>query len=119
MLFGSCHCGAVRVEVAGPPKYIIDCNCSICRRNGALWGLYEPAAVRLSGQDDNAVPYVWGPETLKTMHCRHCGCVVYWEELKPGHGGKMGVNFRNFDPAARQGIRVRRFDGAVSWAFLD
>lgn len=44
---------------------------------------------------------------------------MYWEELKPSHGGKMGVNFRNFDPAVREGVRVRRFDGAATWAFLD
>jgi len=31
----------------------------------------------------------------------------------------MGVNTRLFDPAAMSGVRVRRFDGAVTWRFLD
>jgi hypothetical protein len=31
----------------------------------------------------------------------------------------MGVNFRNFDPSVIESARVRRFDGAGSWKFLD
>jgi hypothetical protein len=31
----------------------------------------------------------------------------------------MGVNFRNFEPADIEGIRVRRLDGATTWKFLD
>jgi len=31
----------------------------------------------------------------------------------------MGVNFRNFDPAVVESIRVRRLDGARTWKFLD
>jgi len=32
---------------------------------------------------------------------------------------RMGVNFRNFDPAVVESIRVRRLDGARTWKFLD
>jgi hypothetical protein len=31
----------------------------------------------------------------------------------------MAVNFRNFDPSDIETIRVRRFDGATTWKFLD
>jgi hypothetical protein len=31
----------------------------------------------------------------------------------------MGVNLRNFDPSELEGLRLRRFDGAVSWKYLD
>jgi hypothetical protein len=31
----------------------------------------------------------------------------------------MGVNLRNFDPAAMDAVELRRFDGAVSWRFVD
>jgi hypothetical protein len=33
----ACHCGAVRFAVAAPPKWVLDCNCTICRRYGAMW----------------------------------------------------------------------------------
>jgi hypothetical protein len=31
----------------------------------------------------------------------------------------MAVNMNMADPAAIEGIRVRHFDGADTWAFLD
>ena len=31
----------------------------------------------------------------------------------------MGVNARNFDPRALASVRIRRFDGASTWKFLD
>jgi len=31
----------------------------------------------------------------------------------------MGVNARNFEPAALGPVRIRRLDGAATWKFLD
>jgi hypothetical protein len=33
----ACHCGAVRIILEPAPTRVRDCNCSICRRYGALW----------------------------------------------------------------------------------
>jgi hypothetical protein len=33
---GSCHCGQIKFEVEGTLDNVIDCNCSICQRLGAL-----------------------------------------------------------------------------------
>ena len=41
MLIGSCHCGAVQIQVARKPRRLTSCNCSICRRHAGLWGYYE------------------------------------------------------------------------------
>jgi hypothetical protein len=32
---------------------------------------------------------------------------------------RMGINFRNFDPSVIATTRIRRFDGADTWKFLD
>ena len=34
---GSCHCGAVHWHFEGVPESATACNCSVCRRYGALW----------------------------------------------------------------------------------
>ena len=40
---GSCHCGAVSFTVdADTPVKAISCNCSHCRRRGALLAFYSP-----------------------------------------------------------------------------
>lgn len=117
MLTGYCHCGAVRVEVTEPPQWLIDCNCSICRRNGALWALYDAGTVRVTGHPGHTTEYIWGARTIKTMSCRTCGCVTHWESLRDPNG-KSGVNMRNFDPDELGAIHVRRFDGAESWSYV-
>ncbi|MDP6953456.1 MAG: GFA family protein, partial [Alphaproteobacteria bacterium] len=33
---GSCHCGTVTFEVEADLSKIIECNCSICTKKGAL-----------------------------------------------------------------------------------
>ena len=32
---GSCHCGKVTFEVQAKLDYVVDCNCSLCRRKAA------------------------------------------------------------------------------------
>ena len=34
---GGCHCGKVRYEVETALTPVLDCNCSICQKRGALW----------------------------------------------------------------------------------
>jgi hypothetical protein len=119
MLTGACHCGDIRIEVADSPRSLIECNCSICRRYGALWAQWAPAAVRVVGHPENTTEYIWGERTIRTLRCRRCGCVTHWEALEPNVDSKVGVNMRNFAPALLRGIRIRRFDGADSWAYLD
>ena len=37
MLKGSCHCGAAGWTLEGDPGPATACNCTLCRRYGALW----------------------------------------------------------------------------------
>jgi hypothetical protein len=115
----TCHCGAVQITVPSRPEYLIDCNCTICRRNGALWALYESVSVKLGGHPENTTTYIWGPRTIRTMHCKICGCATHWEPIDSNAGTKFGVNARNFEPQEIAGIRIRKFDGAVTWSYID
>ena len=119
MLNGACHCGKVRIEVPDRPETLILCNCSICRRYGALWAFYGQADMRLDGHPEHTTGYVWGEKTINTFHCRHCGCVTHWEPLAHKDVPKFSVNMRNFDPADLGDVPLRRFDGADSWAYID
>ena len=46
---GGCHCGRVRYEVT--TDLVFDCNCSICRKRGALRRYVEPGALQLTPCD--------------------------------------------------------------------
>lgn len=118
-LTGSCHCGAVRLALPSSPETATSCNCSLCRRVSGLWAYYEFGSVQVSGHPEHTEAYIQGDRTLQTLRCRHCGCVTHWEPLPPMAGARHGVNLRNFDPALVASVRVRHFDGADSWTFLD
>ena len=118
-LEGSCHCGAVRLRLPHRPERATQCNCSICRRLGALWAFYDVGTVEVVGDPDATQDYVWGPRTLRTVRCRHCGCATHWLPLQAEPGAKHGVNLRNFEPALLEGLLIRQFDGAVTWSFVD
>jgi len=119
MLKGSCHCGDVRVEIPTRPETATLCNCSICRRLGTLWAYYPVGTVRIVGHPERTDEFVWGDRTLRAVRCRRCGCVTHWEPLEPAADGHMAVNIRNFDPAEFDELRIRRFDGAVSWTYVE
>lgn len=119
LLTGSCHCGAVTLELPAAPVKATECNCSLCRRLGALWAYYEFGTVRVSGHPEHTQAYIQGDRTLRTVRCATCGCATHWEPLNPEPGARHGVNLRNFDPRLLERVRIRRFDGADTWTFLD
>src|SRR5262245_37913969 len=118
MISGSCHCGAVAISVAARPRVLVSCNCSICRRYGALWAYYDRGRVKIHRPPGSTESYAWGGKHLRFVRCAECGCVMIWEAADRSRR-RMGVNFRNFDPADIASARVRRLDGAKTWKFLD
>lgn len=115
MIEASCHCGNVRITVDEAPPTLTSCNCSVCRRNGGLWAYYAPTQVTVSG---DTVAYVQGDRMLELRHCGTCGCVTHWNPVDPA-GTRMGVNARMMAPEIVAAARIRRFDGADTWEFLD
>lgn len=119
MLTATCHCGAVRLEVARAPQVVTSCNCSICRRLGALWAYYTGKSVTPAFARDAVVAYVWNDRVIEFYHCRTCGCATHYESTRKGPDERIAINVRCFPPDELAAVRVRRFDGAVSWKYLD
>jgi len=116
---GSCHCGAVQLTLPSTPEVATKCNCSLCRRIGGPWVYFGWGSVKIEARPEATVAYVQGDRTLRTIHCRICGCVTHWEPIDPKPGARHGINLGNFDPALIDSVRVRRFDGADTWTFID
>ena len=115
MIEASCHCGAVRLSVPTAPETVTSCNCSICRRLGWICAYYSPREVAVQGETDT---YVHGDRTLALHRCKVCGCTTHWSPLDPALD-RMGVNARLMPPAILAAARIRKFDGADTWTFLD
>ena len=115
------------------PEWVARCNCSICRRTGALVAYYRPDAVRVEGETG---AYLSGDRFIRLHHCRNCACHSHWsanpealagdlpEEVRRALGERMGVNARLLDGFAvgpggavsidGRALEVRDFDNAES-----
>jgi len=117
MVEASCHCGAVRLSVAKPPREVTECNCSICRRLGARWAYYSPTEVKLP-KAGATQPYVWGDRMLAFHRCKSCGVTTHWQSLD-GSKDRMAINARTMSDLDWDEIKVRQFDGATTWEYVD
>ena len=118
-LEGACHCGTIKLTLPFKPEKATRCNCSICRRLGAVWAYYEFGTVQIQGHPEGTDEYIQGDRTLRTVRCKTCGCVTHWEPLDPVQHSQHGVNLNNFHPALLEQVNVRNFDGADTWEFLE
>ncbi len=111
MIEASCHCGAVRFTVETAPDELTDCNCSVCRRYGALWAYYQAPQVRFDPASGPTDVYLWGRRQLGFHRCRACGCLTHWAAVDRRYT-RMGVNARLMPPEVLAAVPVMPFDGA-------
>lgn len=116
---GQCHCGAVSFTYPKTPEFLTQCNCSLCRRFAALWAYEERRNVVLDYADGATVVYVQGDKTLEAHSCATCGSTTHWLSVNGDNNSRMAVNFRLCEPNDIAHIRIRKFDGADTWKFLD
>lgn len=119
MHLASCHCAAVRIEVARRPRSLTRCTCSICRRYAALWAYCTPKTARVLAHEDALVAYLWNDRCIEFYHCRVCGCLTHYEGAQKSVSGRVAVNARMMEPDVLEHARIRTFDGANTWKYLD
>ncbi len=121
MYTASCHCGSVRLEMERKPRLLTACNCSICRRYGAIWAYFQRRSFRVECEPGILVRYRWGRKRFEFFHCQKCGCISHYERTsKRSDGSDMAaVNMRNIDdPSIVNSLPVKLLDGSGSWATL-
>lgn len=118
----TCHCGSVRIEMQRQIRKLTRCNCSICRRFGALWAYQQRQAILVTDEQHTLKSYRWGQGRLEFFHCSCCGCVTHYDHTERRTDGSdmSAVNMRNIDDPARIArLPVRLLDGAGSWKVLN
>jgi hypothetical protein len=115
----TCHCGAIRIYVRRLSRTLTSCNCSICRRYGALWAYYAASSVKIEAPKGGLSKYSWNRKIRAYYRCNKCGCVTHYAYRKKRRNTTVAVNAVNFEPSALIGVRIRHLDGAASWKFLD
>jgi hypothetical protein len=117
---GSCHCGRVRFEVDAEIDHVRVCDCSICRRRGALNFRVPKASLRLLTPWEDLTLYQWGTRTARDHFCPTCGILPFRrpsdpteQELRDGVAPFDGwaINVRCLDDVDIDALPVRRILG--------
>ena len=107
---GSCHCGAVRIEVEAPEQIVAyECNCSMCRRTAFLHLIVPASRFRLLSGADQLTTYVFNTGIAKHLFCRICGVRPFYVPRSNPDG--FSVNVRCLDRSGIRSVEVLPFDG--------
>ncbi len=113
-LHGACHCGECSWVLNGEPQAALRCNCTVCRRYGALWVYgYDEQNISIQGA---TLPYQ-PADSLAFHACSNCRGLMYWRALEPNDEGfyRVGLNLRMADPGVVADLPLDQFDGLDTW----
>ena len=78
--FGGCLCGAVRYEINGPLRDVVNCHCSMCQRLHGTFGPHSKALkVNITITKSNGLAWYKTSEVARRGFCQKCGSSLFWE----------------------------------------
>jgi hypothetical protein len=111
-IHGSCHCGALSFTSTVEPTQAMTCNCSICRRKGAVLHFVDPDDVQLTADPAALGIYRFNRQIIAHHFCKTCSIGLWGEVTLPDGNRKIALNLRASDvPFAH--LTLTEFDGAA------
>lgn len=77
---GGCLCGAVRYELSGPLRDVVNCHCGQCLRTHGNYAAYT--AVRRAGLrlvEERGLKWYRSSPAARRGFCQDCGASLFWE----------------------------------------
>jgi hypothetical protein len=108
---GGCHCGQFRFEITTDLDKVVECNCSICTKKGAIHHRVPPERFRLLTGQDSLTLYQSGTKVAKHWFCKTCGIHPF---SNPRSAPELySINLRCLDDfhALIHGVEIKQFDG--------
>ena len=110
---GSCHCGQVTFSVEGEaPGKALSCNCSICRRTGALLAFAPRSSLTLGGGAASLRAYTFNTHKIAHQFCTTCGIETFAYADAPDGTPSVAINLRCVPAIDLDALEIRHFDGA-------
>ena len=74
-----CHCGIVEAEIniLGKFKKLLRCNCSICKRKGAIMSMVKNEDFKITKGKDKLKMYQFHTNVAKHYFCSNCGIYTH------------------------------------------
>lgn len=95
--YGKCHCGEVefQVELDNGLVDIRRCNCSLCRRKGAIIASVPIDKLKVTKGEEYLTLYQWNTKTAKHYFCKICG--IYTHHQRRSNPTLYGFNIACID----------------------
>ncbi|EKD91850.1 MAG: hypothetical protein ACD_29C00344G0002 [uncultured bacterium] len=87
-----CHCGTVEVDVQfdNGLENIRRCDCSLCRRKGAVMAMVPITHLKVTKGQDNLTLYQWNTKVAEHYFCKTCG--IYTHHKRRSNPNQYGIN---------------------------
>lgn len=109
---GQCHCGKIAFEAEGEIDSVVQCNCSICTKRGALMWFIPREKLSVSTPETNMKTYMFNKRVIQHRFCPVCGCGPFGEGINPATKKPMAaVNVRCLEDVDLSKFKVVQFDG--------
>jgi len=92
-----CHCGEVEAEINVPNNLekVLKCNCSICKRKGAIMSMVKNKDFKIIKGEDKLKLYQFHSKVAKHYFCSNCG--IYTHHNPRVNPGMTGFNLGCID----------------------
>ena len=107
---GSCHCGRVRFKVEANLDQVRVCDCSICRRRGALIHRVAEDALELLSPLEDLTTYKFHTQQATDYFCAECGILPFRRPRTAPH--MWAINVRCLEGVDLDTIPVERVFGS-------
>lgn len=88
----TCHCGAVELEIEfdNGLENIRHCDCSLCRRKGAVMAAVPVEKLRVTKGSEYLSLYQWNTKVAEHYFCKICG--IYTHHKRRSNPKQYGIN---------------------------
>lgn len=107
---GRCHCGRVRFRVRAEIDHVRSCDCSICRRRGALIHRVDEGALELLTPLEDLATYRFHTCQAIDYFCPECGVLPFRRPRTAPH--LWAINVRCLEGIDLDHIPVERVHGS-------
>ena len=79
---GGCLCGAVRYEIYGPLRDVINCHCTMCQRLHGAFGAHSKARkIDIGIVRDDGLAWYATSDRARRGFCRQCVSSLFWDPI--------------------------------------
>ena len=99
---GSCHCGQIKFTVKTNTTFSTQCDCSYCRRRGAIILRCDEKDLEIVAGRDDLQLYQFGTHDAQHYFCSQCGIHTFYRLKKLPD--KFGINSGCLDEVDLAGL---------------